>query len=40
MRKLCIDEVGGVEMKKKGKKSVLKHIFSTALLWMLLWLCI
>jgi hypothetical protein len=43
MRKLCIDEVGGVKMEKNEKKSVLqfeKSIFFTALFWVLLWLCI
>jgi hypothetical protein len=44
MRKLCIDEVGEVKMKKSEKKHVLqfekKHIFFTALFWLLLWLCI
>jgi hypothetical protein len=43
MRKLCTDEVGGVKIKKMKKKKVFCNfiLFSlTALLWLLLWLCI
>jgi hypothetical protein len=43
MRKLCTNEVGGVKMKKNEKKThfvLKKYFFFTALLWLLLWLCI
>jgi hypothetical protein len=40
MRKLCTDEVGGVKMKKKMKKARFAIRKNTALVWLLLWLCI
>jgi hypothetical protein len=43
MRKLCIDEVGGVKMKKNEKNlfcNFKKHNFFIALFWLLLWLYI
>jgi hypothetical protein len=40
MRKLGTNEVGGVKTNKNQKKSLLFAIFFTALLWMLLGLCI
>jgi hypothetical protein len=39
MRTLCIDEIGGVEMKKMAKIASYnskKHIFFTASFWLLL----
>jgi hypothetical protein len=41
MRKLCIDEVRGVKMKKNEKNlfcNSKKRIFLIALFWLLLWL--
>jgi hypothetical protein len=40
MRKLCTDEVISAKMKKHAFCNLKKHIFSTALFWLLLWLCI
>jgi hypothetical protein len=43
LRKLCIDEVGGVKMKKNEKKKFCNsknHILFVVLFWLLLWLCI
>jgi hypothetical protein len=38
--KVMPDEVGGVKMKKNGKKHRKKRIFFTDLFWLLLWVCI
>jgi len=35
MRNLCTDEVGGVKMKKNAFCNSKKHIFFTALFWLL-----
>jgi hypothetical protein len=35
MRKLCTDEVGGVKMKNNAFYNSKKHIFFTALFWLL-----
>jgi hypothetical protein len=44
MKKICIDEVGGVIMKKNEKKTTFckltKYFFFTNFFWLLLWLCI
>jgi hypothetical protein len=43
MRKLCTNEVGGAKMKKNEKKMhfvLKKYFFFTALVRLLLWLCI
>jgi hypothetical protein len=44
MRKLCIDEVGRVKMKKNGNKrrfAIRKNVFSLLLFFgLFLWLCI